>query len=64
VGFSNHGNESEGVSVVTLYEPDDRWSLWKRRPRSKDNIIMAVKAYDEAYTGFICLDVWTGCEIL
>jgi hypothetical protein len=43
VGFNDHGNESEGKSVVTLYKPDNKWSLWKRRPRSKDNITMAMK---------------------
>jgi len=43
VGFSDHGNESEGIIVVTLYVLDDKWSLWKLRPISKDNITMAVK---------------------
>jgi len=43
VGFSDHGNESDGISVLTLYKPDDKWSLWKLRPRSKDNITRAMK---------------------
>jgi hypothetical protein len=43
VGFSDHGNESEGIIVVTLYVPDDKWSLWKLRPISRDNIKMHMK---------------------
>jgi hypothetical protein len=29
--------------VLTLYEPDEKWSLWKLRPRSKDNIKVVMK---------------------
>jgi len=29
--------------VLILYEPGDRWSLWKLRPRSKYNIKMDIK---------------------
>jgi hypothetical protein len=29
--------------VVTLYEPDEKWSLWKLRPITKNNIKMVMK---------------------
>jgi hypothetical protein len=29
--------------VATLYEPDEKWSLWKLRPRTKNNIKMDMK---------------------
>jgi hypothetical protein len=29
--------------VETLYEPDEKWSFWKRRPISRDDIKMHMK---------------------
>jgi hypothetical protein len=43
VGFSDHGNESEGIIVVTLCKPDVKWPLRKFTPRSKDNITVDMK---------------------